>query len=451
MLGNRVSAWIVRAPIGAARPAAPARRASASRRAGSRSRTRRSARTCSPRSPSGPAPRCSRSARLPEHRPPAQPGRDQRARAAGAAVPGRRAAARVVPDRAAVPEPGALSSRCSATRGSSSSGLNADSERCCPTSPTCATTSRARSTSWPSLRQSERQWISSGAPYWIFDMDGTLTVAVHDFDAIRAELGLRPSEPILEQLARGARGRERARCWRGSTRSSSRSRAGRAAADGAHALLERARARGARLGIVTRNSFANALETLRACGLARFFAPECVLGREAAAPKPDPEGIHRLLGPLARRAAPGRDGRRLPLRPARRPRGGHRDRVRRPSGGFQFAEHADVAVRLARRAGRAARRDRGGLPARRSRSSTRCCSRASGAPSRAGCLHGAVWARLARRSTAALAASGWVGELRRAPAALLRVRCCRRALATVALALLAVRRAPGRADRLRRR
>ncbi|MFI5316442.1 MAG: HAD family hydrolase, partial [Myxococcota bacterium] len=36
-------------------------------------------------------------------------------------------------------------------------------------------------------------------------------------------------------------------------------------------------------------------ETLRACGLARYFAPECVVGREAAAPKPDPQGIRRLL------------------------------------------------------------------------------------------------------------------------------------------------------------
>ena len=37
--------------------------------------------------------------------------------------------------------------------------------------------------------------------YWVFDMDGTLTVAVHDFDAIRDALGLPQGRPILEQLA----------------------------------------------------------------------------------------------------------------------------------------------------------------------------------------------------------------------------------------------------------
>ena len=36
--------------------------------------------------------------------------------------------------------------------------------------------------------------------YWIFDMDGTLTVAQHDFDAIRRELDLPPGKPILETL-----------------------------------------------------------------------------------------------------------------------------------------------------------------------------------------------------------------------------------------------------------
>ena len=37
-------------------------------------------------------------------------------------------------------------------------------------------------------------------PCWIFDLDGTLTVAAHDFDAIRAELGLPQGRPILEAL-----------------------------------------------------------------------------------------------------------------------------------------------------------------------------------------------------------------------------------------------------------
>ncbi|MCY4603773.1 MAG: HAD hydrolase-like protein, partial [Gemmatimonadetes bacterium] len=51
----------------------------------------------------------------------------------------------------------------------------------------------------------------------------------------------------------------------------------------------------ARLGILTRNNHANALQTLAVCDLAEFFDPAHVLGRDEAAPKPDPDGIHKLL------------------------------------------------------------------------------------------------------------------------------------------------------------
>ncbi|MFI5315400.1 MAG: HAD family hydrolase, partial [Myxococcota bacterium] len=130
--------------------------------------------------------------------------------------------------------------------------------------------------------------------YWIFDMDGTLTVAVHDFEAIRAELGLEPEKPILEQLALLPEADARPRYARLDAIELELALRARPA-DGAERLLESLSARGSALGILTRNSFANAEETLRACGLARYFAPECVVGREAAAPKPDPQGIRRLL------------------------------------------------------------------------------------------------------------------------------------------------------------
>lgn len=125
-------------------------------------------------------------------------------------------------------------------------------------------------------------------------MDGTLTVAVHDFDAIRAELGLEPKKPILEQLAALPESRARELYVRLDELELELARRARAA-DGAERLLDALAARGAMLGILTRNSHANALETLRVCGLARWFAPTSVLGREAAAPKPDPEGVRHLL------------------------------------------------------------------------------------------------------------------------------------------------------------
>ena len=136
------------------------------------------------------------------------------------------------------------------------------------------------------------------ARHWIFDMDGTLPVAVHDFDAIRAALDLPPGEPILEAIsARGARhgpAHAAALYRRLDELELGFARMARAQA-GAAALLEALRARGVRLGIVTRNSVALAAETLQRAGLQHFFAPAHVIGRESAAPKPEPDGIRLLL------------------------------------------------------------------------------------------------------------------------------------------------------------
>jgi HAD superfamily hydrolase (TIGR01509 family) len=178
---------------------------------------------------------------------------------------------------------------------------------------------------------------------WIFDMDGTLTVAVHDFEAIRRELGLESRKPILEQIAELEP--ERALHVTARLDAIELALAARArAAAGAHALLERLSGRGVRLGILTRNSFANACETLRASELSRFFEPACVLGREAAAPKPDPAGIRRLLAHW--RAEPGEavmvGDYRYDLLAGRA--AGALTVYVDPDGAFPFAELADVSV-----------------------------------------------------------------------------------------------------------
>jgi HAD superfamily hydrolase (TIGR01509 family) len=180
--------------------------------------------------------------------------------------------------------------------------------------------------------------------HWIFDMDGTLTVAVHDFDAIRAELGLPEGKPILEELATLPDSRARVLFERLDALELDLARRARAA-EGAVELLGRLRTRGARLGILTRNSFANARETLDACGLAEFFAPACIIGREAAAPKPDPGGIHRLLGDWRATAADGVmvGDYRYDLLAGRA--AGTATVYVDTSGAFPFAEHADVSVR----------------------------------------------------------------------------------------------------------
>jgi HAD superfamily hydrolase (TIGR01549 family) len=134
-----------------------------------------------------------------------------------------------------------------------------------------------------------------GKRNWIFDLDGTLTKPVHDFAFICRELAipdrsdilghldtLEPSEAALRharlneiefELARGAE-----------------------AADGALSLIESLCSQGYRVGILTRNSREIALLTLETIGAGCHFTSQSIVGRDEAAPKPDPEGIYQLLG-----------------------------------------------------------------------------------------------------------------------------------------------------------
>jgi HAD superfamily hydrolase (TIGR01509 family) len=130
--------------------------------------------------------------------------------------------------------------------------------------------------------------------HWIFDLDGTLTRAVHDFDAIRAELDLPHGVPILETLDALPQS-EAAPRYRRLDEIELELAARSVPQAGATVLLDALRQRGACLGVLTRNSERIAHATLERCGLLEFFEPQCVVGRESAAPKPSPEGIHRLL------------------------------------------------------------------------------------------------------------------------------------------------------------
>jgi len=130
--------------------------------------------------------------------------------------------------------------------------------------------------------------------HWIFDLDGTLTVGIHDFDAIRRELGLPRGRAILETLA--SMEERAARPLRERLAAIEADLARRAtAAIGAAELLADLTSRRVRLGILTRNSRANALVTLEAAGLLPHFDLDFVVTRDEAAPKPDPAGVLRLL------------------------------------------------------------------------------------------------------------------------------------------------------------
>src|SRR6185369_6503655 len=130
---------------------------------------------------------------------------------------------------------------------------------------------------------------------WIFDLDGTLTVPVHDFPAIRSALGMTDSDSdILRFLA--ALPPAEAAVRHGRLIEIEYELAGKtAAAPGAGRLLDQLFRRGTRVGILTRNTREIALHTLGQIGLKGYFTPDDILGRDEAAPKPHPEGIEKLL------------------------------------------------------------------------------------------------------------------------------------------------------------
>jgi len=128
---------------------------------------------------------------------------------------------------------------------------------------------------------------------WVFDMDGTLTVAVHDFAAIRQALGIPSEDDILTHLAALPAAEAAAKhAWlleheRDLAMAST-------AASGAVELVRELAGRGCRLGILTRNARELAHVTLEAIGLADCFAVEHILGRDEAQPKPSPDGLLKI-------------------------------------------------------------------------------------------------------------------------------------------------------------
>lgn len=132
------------------------------------------------------------------------------------------------------------------------------------------------------------------AKYWVFDLDGTLTLPVHDFEYIRSELGL-PSgcdilatieaQPAPEQLLLNHQLDRLEYFYADKV----------VPAEGLNQLLGALVKRGCHLGVLTRNKREVALHCLEVMGVKPLFRSDAVLGRDEALAKPDPEGIHILL------------------------------------------------------------------------------------------------------------------------------------------------------------
>lgn len=133
----------------------------------------------------------------------------------------------------------------------------------------------------------------NGRNHWIFDLDGTLTVAVHDFAAIRRELCIPEGSDILGHLASLPEQHAhplQSRLQEIELELSAVTRP----AGGARDLVDHLYLTGASLGVLTRNTRENALRTLDLIGLGGYFDADNVFGRDESLPKPDPDGIHQL-------------------------------------------------------------------------------------------------------------------------------------------------------------
>ncbi|MEH6386779.1 MAG: HAD family hydrolase [Pseudomonas profundi] len=129
---------------------------------------------------------------------------------------------------------------------------------------------------------------------WVFDLDGTLTVAQHDFPAIRRELGISPDEDILGHIAR-LPDTHRQDISAQLDAIELRLAAGVQPAPGAADLIRHLHAQGVQLGILTRNLRSVAMASLEVIGVLDCFRTGDILGRNEALPKPDPDGIRQLL------------------------------------------------------------------------------------------------------------------------------------------------------------
>jgi HAD superfamily hydrolase (TIGR01509 family) len=179
---------------------------------------------------------------------------------------------------------------------------------------------------------------------WIFDLDGTLTVDLHDFEAIQRELGLKEDARLLEHLAslppdEAAPLRRKLEAWELDVAQRSEAR------PHARELVLALRGRGASVAILTRNSRHHATVTLESAGLSDLFPRELVITRDDGPAKPDPYGILHLMERVA--ASPTRSlivgdylfdleaGRRAGVATV------HLD----PTGAHRWPDHADVMVR----------------------------------------------------------------------------------------------------------
>lgn len=130
--------------------------------------------------------------------------------------------------------------------------------------------------------------------YWIFDMDGTLTFPMHDFVAMRKELGCPLDQDILSFIESQEENKKKALHQQLEKIEYEIALKGKAL-PGCKEFLAKLLSRGCSLGVVTRNTIVNTEATLKSAGLIKFFRNDAIKTRECTIPKPEPDALHQLI------------------------------------------------------------------------------------------------------------------------------------------------------------
>lgn len=129
--------------------------------------------------------------------------------------------------------------------------------------------------------------------HWVFDMDGTLTIAVHDFLYIRRMLEIPEHADILGHLASlPDTEAQQKHTWL--LEHERQLALDSVPAPGAVELVQHLHEQGRDLAILTRNAHELARLTLKAIDLLDYFKDELIYGREQAIPKPHPDGLLKI-------------------------------------------------------------------------------------------------------------------------------------------------------------
>ena len=128
----------------------------------------------------------------------------------------------------------------------------------------------------------------------IFDLDGTITKPLHDFTKIKQTLELPLEQDILTSI-RTMNGNERILIEQKLQEIEEKLAQKTELQHNVELVLRHLSKQNKHLAILTRNSKQNALISLRSTGLLNVFDPAAIYGRDESAPKPDPDGIKKLM------------------------------------------------------------------------------------------------------------------------------------------------------------